>query len=116
VSGAEPVLIAVGPLPGDAPAAAAEFHARVQPLVLAAIDGGAALVTLAFAPADHAHQAWRLAAVQTLAAARTPARINAVAGDDAAAIAAAQTFIAGAPGLTGQYLVLDGAGAGAVVG
>jgi hypothetical protein len=114
------MLIHVGPLPEDAPAAAAQFHAEVQPQVLAALDGAgpegaAAAVTLVFAPAPYAHSAWRLAAVQTLAASRTPARINAIASDDLAAIAAAARYIAGAPGLTGQLLVLDGVGAGPVI-
>jgi hypothetical protein len=108
--------IEVGPLPADAPMAAAEFHARIQPQVIAALDGGAGLVTLVFAPADHDHDRWRLAAIQTLAAARTPARINGLSGLDPAAIAASEAFIAAAPGLTGQYLVLDGAGAGPVIG
>ena len=103
--------LAVGPLPSDPPAAAAMFHAEVLPKVLAALDGGAQLVTLLFDPAPHAHSAWRLAAVQTIAAARPPARINAIAGNDAAGIAATETFLADSPGVTGQYLVLDGRGA-----
>ncbi len=109
------MLLRVGPLPDDPLAAAADFHARVLPAALAALDGGALLVTLVFDPAGHPHRAWREAAVQTLALARAPARINALASADAAAIAATQAFIAAAPGLTGQYLPLDSAGAGAVI-
>ena len=109
------MLLRVGPLPQDALAAAAMFHAEVLPRVLAALDEGAAALTLVFDPAGHADTAWRLAAVQALARARAPARINALASADDVAIAAAASYIASAPGLTGQYLVLDGAGAGPVV-
>jgi len=100
------MLLAVGPLPSDPPAAAAAFHADVLPRVLAALEAGEPCLTLAFEPAPHAHAAWRLAAVQTVAAARPPARINAVAGHDPAAVAATAAYLASAPGVTGQYLVL----------
>ena len=103
--------IAVGPLPSDPPAAAAAFHADVLPRVLDALAGGAELMTLVFEPAPHAHAAWRLAAVQTLAAARAPARINAIVGTDPAGIAETDAFLASASGITGQCLVLDEGGA-----
>lgn len=72
-------------------------------------------LTLIFPPADHTHRGWRLAAVQTLAREAAPLRINAVASDDPAATTAALAYLATAEGLTGQYLPLDSAGAGAVV-
>ena len=68
-----------------------------------------------FAPADHTHRAWRLAAVQGLARALAPRRVNALASDSEAAITAALAYLEGAAGLTGQYLPLDDAGAGLVV-
>lgn len=105
----------VGPLPADALEASAEFHSRVLPRVRAALVSGPSHLTLVFPPAAHEHCAWRKAAVQTLATASTPVRINAVAGSDPASIAAAETYVAAAPGLTGHYLMLDGAGAGKVV-
>lgn len=107
--------IEVGPLPADALAASAAFHADVLPRVVAALDEGASCLTLVFGPAPHEHSAWREAAVQTLARAHAPARVNALAGDEPKAIAAAAEYVASAPGLTGHYLVLDGAGAGTVV-
>ena len=112
--------LTVGPLPDDPLAAAAKFHADWLPRVLALLDSGEPLVTLVFAPARPgptglAHAGWRESAVQLLARERTPARINAVCGDDPAAISATAAFIAQAPGLTGQYLVLDGHGAGPVL-
>lgn len=105
----------VGPLPEDPLAAAALFHAEWLPRVLALLDSGEAVVTLVFAPMGLAHDGWREAAVQLLARDRTPARINAICGEDPAAIGATAAFIAHAPGLTGQYLVLDGNGAGPVL-
>ena len=109
------MLLPVGPLPDDPIAAAAAFHADWVPRVLAALDGGAEVVTLVFAPAGLAHVGWREAAVQLLARERTPARINAIAGDEPDGISATAEFIDAAPGLTGQYLVLDGNGAGPVL-
>lgn len=105
----------VGPLPDDPLAAAANFHSDWLPRVLALLDSGESVLTLVFAPAGLAHSGWREAAVQLLARERTPARINAICGEDPAAIRATASFIAGAPGLTGQYLVLDGNGAGPVL-
>ena len=72
-------------------------------------------ILLVFPAADHTHHDWRLAAVQQLARDSAPARVNAVAADDEAAIAAAARYLAEAPGLTGQLLALDIAGAGPVV-
>ena len=111
-------LIDVGELPEAPLAAAALFHGEVLPKILvfhAPLHAGEELV-LVFAPADHTHQGWRLAAVQSLARQFAPARINAIASDDPAAIAAAQGYLANAPGVTGQLLPLDSIGAEAVIG
>ena len=103
------MLYRVADLP-DAPlAAAAQFYARD----LAAIEAlPGPVITLVLPPADHTHQAWRLAAVQGLARALAPRRVNAVASTSEPAIAAAQGFLAAAPGVTGQLLQLDDNGAG----
>jgi hypothetical protein len=105
------LLIRASDLPGEALAAAAAFHARVLPEVLAALAGGTECLTLVFPPADHSHRAWRLAAVQGLAREHAPLRVNGVESADEAAISAAQAYLATAPGVTGQYLPLDAAGA-----
>lgn len=105
------MLIRVGALPGSAVEAAGRFHADVLPRVLGELGRGEHFV-LVFEPADHAHRAWRLAAVQGLAREHAPARVNAVASQDEAAISAAADYLARAPGVTGQYLALDGEGAG----
>lgn len=114
------MLIPVGPLPDDPLAAAAAFHGEWVPRILAALEAGAGeagagVVTLVLPPAPFSHAGWREAAVQLLARERTPARINAIAGEDPAGIAATAAFIDAAPGLTGQYLQLDGNGAGEVL-
>lgn len=107
--------LAIGPLPDDAIAAAAAFHAEWLPKIDAALATAESHITLVFAPASLSHAGWRLAAVQLLARERAPTRINAVAGDDPAGIAATIAFISAAPGVTGQYLVIDGNGAGQVL-
>lgn len=102
-------LLRVGHLPDSALAAAAEFHAKVLPLLNPPRDGEGLL--LVFPPADYTHRAWRLAAVQGLAREHAPIRVNGVASDDEAAIAAALHYLAQAPGVTGQYWPLDAQGA-----
>lgn len=103
-------LLRVTGLPAGALAAAAEFYAAMVP----PRTGEDLLVV--FPPADHTHRVWRQAVIEQLARDFAPCRVNAVASDSAAAIAAAQAYLAQAPGLTGQVLVLDDAGAGPVVG
>ncbi|MEO6091750.1 MAG: Rossmann fold domain-containing protein [Novosphingobium sp.] len=107
----------VGPLPDDPLAAATLFHAEVLPGILRVLDPARHgedrfSLTLVFPLADHTHRAWRLAAVQSLARAWAPQRINGLVSDDERAIAAADRFLAGAQGVTGQLLVLDGKDAG----
>jgi len=100
---------------GQAPlAAAAAFHALVLPQAEAALAADDLL--LVFAPGDHAQRGWRLAAVQGLARAYAPRRVNGIESDDPLACAAATRFLTGAAGITGQILSLDSQGAGAVIG
>ena len=99
-------------LPGDALAAAAGFHIEWLPKITPLRED----TVLIFPSADHTHRAWRLAATQSLARQFAPVRINAVAGDDEAAIVAAIRYLNEAEGVTGQYLTLDSAGAGEVIG
>ena len=97
----------------DAPLDAAAAFYRDW-MVRAAVLAGDGLA-LVFPLADHTHRAWRLAAVQELARVAVPGRVNAVAGSSEPAIAAALRYLNEAPGLTGQYLPLDDAGAGLVI-
>lgn len=103
----------VGGLPQLPLDAAAEFHANHLPAIRRDLDRtvGPDLFVV-FRRASHEHRAWRLAAIQELAREFAPRRANAAAGDDEAAIAATLTYLAAAPGITGQYLQVDGHGAG----
>ena len=105
----------VQPLPDLPSAAAAAFHRDFLSRAAALLEGGAPCLTLVFAAGDHTHSAWRLAAVQALAREHAPARVNALSGGSAPAIAAAQAYLEAAGGVTGQYLPLDDAGATPVV-
>ncbi|MGV3769504.1 MAG: Rossmann fold domain-containing protein [Sphingobium phenoxybenzoativorans] len=96
--------IAVDDLPEDPLSAASVFHQHWLPYAEDALAGGDDLL-LVFAPADHTHRAWRIAAVAGLARKHAPLRVNAVAGEGDA-IAGAERYLAAAPGVTGQYLPL----------
>lgn len=107
------MLFRVTELPDEPLAAAAHFHSRILPDVLARIGPPAPEngVMLAFPQADHTHRAWRLAVIQSLAREQAPSRVNAVAGGTEAAIAATLEWLESAPGVTGQYWLLDAGGA-----
>lgn len=105
----EPVRITG--LPDDPLEAAAAFHSQH----VAGIRAAATDLLLVFPAAEHTHRGWRLAAVQMLARAKAPLRINGVSGGRETAIAAATEYLARAPGLTGQLISLDDEGAGAVI-
>jgi hypothetical protein len=96
-------VVRVGRLPDRAIEAAAEFHAKVVPEILGPPLAGEDLV-LVFQPAPHDHRGWRLAAVQDLARAVAPLRVNGIVGDDDGAIAATLVWLEQAPGVTGQLL------------
>lgn len=95
-------------LPGSALDAAAFFHAARLPQIGQALAGGCEALAILFPPASYDHRGWRLAAVRDLARAYAPQRINAVSGDDPAAIAQTLTWLAGAKGITGQLLAVAG--------
>jgi hypothetical protein len=96
--------------------ASAAFYAQVLPQVLERLAAGEPAITLIFPPSSHPHRDWRKAAIATLAREKAPARINGLASDDEEVIAATLAYLEGAGGITGQYLPLDSAGAGLVLG
>lgn len=101
--------IRVATLPDGALEAAEAFRAR--PLVnaeemLAQGDD----VVFVLPPASFDHADWRTAMAHDLARAHAPARVNIIAGADDAAIIATLSYLENAPGVTGQYLPLAGAG------
>ncbi|MEO7246929.1 MAG: Rossmann fold domain-containing protein [Novosphingobium sp.] len=108
-------LFRVGVLSDDPLAAAAAWHAEVLPRIFQALDDGEAVLTLVFEPAPHKHRDWRKAAVASLAREKAPARINAVASDEALAITAAVHYLEAAKAITGHYMPLNGQGAALVV-
>ena len=108
------MILHVGPLADDPLDAAAQFHAEILPQARALL-GQDDDLTLIFAPGGHEHQGWRLAVVQALARDHAPRRVNAVAGASEQAVAAAADWLTLAQGITGQYLRLDGQGAGSVL-
>jgi hypothetical protein len=63
-------------------------------------------LVLVFPPADYTHHGWRVAAVQDLARAAAPTRVNAIAGEDERAIADTLAWLTQAPGITGQLLAV----------
>jgi hypothetical protein len=102
-------VVEVGPLPDEPLAAAAAFYRDVIPRIeenLRTPDRVDKVIV--FEPAGHEHHAWRLAAVQALARAAAPGRVNAVDGDDETAWREAVAFLENAPGVTGQLLAVDG--------
>jgi hypothetical protein len=99
-------VVRVEGLPEPPLAAAAEFYARWLPAIPRDAD-----LLIAFLPAVHSDRAWRLAAVQELARAAAPRRVNGVAADSETAIASALAYLGTAPGVTGQYWPLDATGA-----
>lgn len=108
------MILRVGPLAENPLDAAARFHADVLPQARAVLAEHKSLI-LVFAPASHDHRAWRLAAVQGLARDHAPKRVNAVAADGGDAIDAASRWLVESESITGQYLPLDGNGAGGVL-
>jgi len=103
-------VLRTGDLPTDALSAAAAFHAKWPAIVAQEISRGAVSVALVLPPANYDHGDWRRAAARDLARAHAPARVNLVAGDHEGAIAATLAYLASAPGVTGQFLPVDGNG------
>lgn len=102
-------VVRIEGLPADALDAAAAFHADHLPAIrarLAQVD----VLAIIFPPAPRDHRGWRLAAVQDLARAHAPRRVNAVAGGGETAISATLAWLEQAPGITGQLLCLNGHG------
>ncbi len=91
-------------LPEAAEAAASHFYRHHLPTIEAALGPGISALVLVLPGAAYDHAGWRRAAVQQLARAHRPVRINCVAGDDAGRIDRMIAWLADAPGVTGQLL------------
>lgn len=105
-------ILHLGPFPVGAGEAAAAFYRRDMAVIGAELVKTPASLTLVLRPADADHHGWRRAAVADLARAHAPVRINAVVGDDPAALDAVCAWIERSPGITGQTFGVDGHGGG----
>ena len=94
--------IVVDGLPDDPLAASGVFHQHWLAHVEATLGQGED-VMVQLPAADHTHREWRCAIVVGLARKHAPVRVNLVAGEGAA-LAACESYLAAAPGVTGQYL------------
>jgi len=99
-------------LPPSALDAAAAFHAGYLPQARALLGGEVEALALVFPEASRDHAGWRRAAVADLARAAAPKRVNAIAGEDPAAIEETLAWLAQAPGVTGQLLPVNSAQTG----
>ena len=102
-------IVRVDRLPPGALEAAEVFRGEYLPAIRAHLQSGRSL-TVALPSATHDHTDWRRAMARDLARAYAPARINFIAGGNIAAIRDAENYLAGADGVTGQYLPLAGNG------
>jgi hypothetical protein len=109
------MLLRLQDLPDEALEAAATFHGSILPFLETMLSQSSGVLTIALNPADHTHRDWRVAAVRQLARKHAPNRVNLVAAASEAALVAADRYLEGAEGVTGQYLPLDDAGAGPVL-
>jgi hypothetical protein len=105
-------VLRIAALPDDAIAAASEFHTIWLEQVHALTQAEPASIALVMPLAPYDHADWRRTVARDLARAVAPVRVNVIAGDDPRSIAATLSYLESAPGVTGQYLPLDGEGAG----
>ncbi len=104
---ASSATVDVGALPEQAIAASSAFHMDWMHHVAEALSS-ADCVAVVFPTATYDHRDWRVAAIRDLARQHAPKRINGVGGGSIDAREHALHYLAGAPGVTGQYLELDG--------
>lgn len=100
-------VVRIETLPDGAIEAAAQFYADYLTQVLAALTQPLDSLVVQLPPAGQEHLGWRRAAVQNLARAHAPVRVNFVSGADLAETDRACAWIEGAPGVTGQLFALD---------
>ena len=104
-----PATYRIDGLPGSALAAAAQFHQEHLPAIERQL-ADVQVLTVVFPAAAYDHRAWRSAAIADMARQHAPARVNGIAGDESDALTRAAAWLASAPGITGQYFAVDGAG------
>lgn len=95
-------------LPAHALDAAAEFHESWLDEALHALSHADESLVLVLPPAPYDHSDWRRAAARDLARSAAPKRVNLVSGPYGAALEATLSYLAAAPGVTGQLLSVAG--------
>ncbi len=101
-------VIRIDGQPASALDAAAEFHRIWLAKVREALRGEADALVLVMPALPPDHRDWRRSVARDLARELAPKRVNLVAGNDLAAIAATIEYLEQAPGVTGQMLLVDG--------
>lgn len=104
-------VLRVDYLPAGAIQAAEEFQRQWLAQSRALLVEGCSALAIVLPSAAPDHTDWRRALARDLARQVAPARVNVVAGEGAA-VDAALAYLDTASGVTGQYLRLDGQGAG----
>lgn len=97
----------IGDLPQGAIGAAGAFHSQWIGRIEDALGGACEALAIILPAAAHDHSDWRRAAARDLARAHAPRRVNIVSGDDPDRVSGTISYLAGAPGITGQYLQTD---------
>ncbi|NNC60498.1 MAG: hypothetical protein HKO05_10975 [Erythrobacter sp.] len=105
-------VIDCGKLPDRATEASAEFYTEWLPRIELALRDTDDDLVLLLPHAAYDHDDWRRAVARDLARAFAPCRVNVIGGGDAPSQEATIAYLENAPGVTGQYLPLDSAGAG----
>ena len=98
----------IADLPDHALDAVGLFHAEWMDRIAEVLGKDCDALAIVLPAATYDHEDWRRAAARDLARRYAPQRVNIVGGSDADRIAATLSYLAGAPGVTGQYLVTDG--------
>ena len=94
-----------GDLPGKAlDAHRAFFDRHLDPVRKALEEPRCQSFTIALAPANHEHDAWRSALAADLAREYAPKLVNVAAGPKTRAFDELLEYLEDAPGVTGQYL------------
>ena len=102
-------------MPDDPLDAAALFygnHLKLIEVGLSVLD----ILTVQLPAVPKTHEQYLRAAMGALARKVAPRRVNAISGNHDAAMERAAAWLASAPGITGQYFAVDGAGPQAALG
>ena len=98
------VELRVTGLPNDALGAARQFYDEWLGPAEELLASECTSLSIILPDAPYDHDDWRRAAARDLARAHAPKRVNVVAGAEGESLSGTLDYLAGAPGVTGQYL------------